>query len=319
MKIIVTTYPFNHNHPEAVRLISEIAESHNCAIEFNKKCKKYSPQELEAVLKEQRPDIIIAGTELYDSQQLDWCPNLKMISRVGIGLDSVNLEECQSRNILVTNTPDGPSNAVAELAVLQILTALRSTNIVDQHMRENRWKRIIGREVKNCRVGIVGVGRIGSLVIKKLESFHPKQIMYTDIDNTKKVFERHTWSSKQQILEQCDVITVHIPLNAQNKDYLNKWELSCLKEGAVLINTSRGGIVNESALYEWLKERPFSKAAIDVFEEEPYAGKLLKLPNILVTPHLGSCTKMSREAMEFDALQEALSFLNGAPPMNEVL
>ena len=319
MKIIVTTYPFDYGHSKASQLINEIGELCAGTIEFNEKYKKYSPQELEVALKEQQPDIIIAGTELYDSQQLGWCPNLKMISRVGIGLDSVNLEECRRRNIVVTNTPDGPSNAVAELAVLQILTALRSTNIVDQHMRKNRWKRIIGREIKNCRVGVIGAGRIGSLVIEKLESFRPKQIMYTDTDNTKKVFEHHTWSSKQQILEQCDVITVHIPLNAQNKDYLGKRELSCLKEDAVLINTSRGSIINESALYEWLKKRPLSKAAVDVFEEEPYVGKLLELPNILVTPHLGSCTKMSREAMATGALQEVLNFLRGAPPMNEAL
>ena len=319
MKIIVTTYPYNSDSFEIRELMKEINLSHKCTVKFNKQRRKYTQQELVQTLREEQPDIIIAGTETYGSEQLDLCPNLKMISRVGIGLDSVDLKECAKRGIIVTNTPDAPSNAVAELTISQILTSLRYTNIVDQEMKDYTWKRIIGREVKNCCVGVIGVGRIGSLVIKKLEAFCPKRIMYADVDPLRRVFDRHVWTSKEQIIKECDVITVHIPLNEENRNYIGKKELSLMKSGSVLINTSRGGIINERALYEWLKNEPSSFAAVDVFEQEPYTGKLLELPNIIVSPHLGSCTRTSRHGMETDALKEVSNFLHGVPPMSEAM
>jgi|10_taG_2_1085330.scaffolds.fasta_scaffold00523_20 D-3-phosphoglycerate dehydrogenase len=319
MKIVITTHPFNYEDPAVAPLLQQLRDACGAEIKFNNKLRKFSSQELLETLSFEEPDIIIAGTERYGAKELDLCKNLKMISRVGIGLDSLDLRECQRRKIVVAYTPDAPSNAVAELTISQILSLLRSTHKVDAEMRAGNWSRIIGRELRNCCVGVIGNGRIGSLVIEKLESFRPKKLLYTDTDLSRKCYPNHFWSTKEQILKECDVISVHIPLNEKNLNYLKEKELSQLKQDVVLINTSRGGIVNEDALFYWLKKNPHASAAIDVFEDEPYNGRLLGLSNVLLSPHLGSCSRDSRLSMEMGATMEVLNFINKRPLHNEVL
>ena len=318
VKVVITTYPFGQCSLDVQRLLDEIRNNHEAEIVFNALCRKYSKDEVAAVLEKENPDIIIAGTETYDAMQLDLCKNLKMIARAGVGLDSIDIEECKRRKIIVTNTPDAPTNAVAELAVLQILSLLRRNHIVDRKMRENKWKRYTGRELKDCCVGVIGNGRIGSSVIKKIEAFNPKRILYTDLDPKREIFSSHTWSNKEDILRECDVITIHMPLSSNSVNYIGKEELSLVKNNAVLINTSRGGIINEKNLHQWLSSNPEASAAVDVFENEPYDGRLLELTNVLLSPHFGPCTTTSRAAMESGAVREVLNFLCGTPPTNEV-
>ena len=319
MKVIVTTYPYNSENIEVKAALDELRSTYGIEIKFNHCRRKYTKQEHLEVLQDEKPDIIIAGTESYDAEQLDVCDNLKMISRVGIGLDSVNLEECKRRGIVVTNTPDAPTNAVAELTLSQILSLLRLNHTVDAELRTGNWTRFIGREIGNCCVGVVGNGRIGSSVIEKIQAFSPREIMYVDTDTTKQTHPAHTWSTKQQILQRCDIITLHIPLNKDNKNYIGQRELSLLKEDVVLINTSRGSIINEEELYWFLKNNPLASAAIDVFEKEPYEGKLLELSNILLSPHLGSCTQNSRLLMESRSALAVLNYLQGATLLSEVV
>tara|TARA_Y100000310_G_scaffold109405_1_gene107866 strand:+ start:14591 stop:15550 length:960 start_codon:yes stop_codon:yes gene_type:complete len=319
MKILVTTYPYNSDNFEVSVLLNKIRAAHGATIKFNNKFRKYSEEELLCVLEKEEPHIIIAGTEKYDVAQLDLCRHLKMISRVGIGLDSVNLEECRKRGIIVTHTPDAPTNAVAELTIAQMISLLRRAWTVDSEMRSGNWSRFVGREITNCSVGIIGVGRIGSAVIRKLESLRPKKILYTDTDSSREIFSSHTWSTKDRILEECDIISLHIPLNKDNIDYIGPEELSILKKDTCIINTSRGGVINEEALYMWLLENSNSSAAIDVFEKEPYTGKLLSLPNILLSPHLGSCSRTSRLEMELGAALSVDKYLRSETLLNRVV
>jgi len=314
--ILVTTYPFGLVGASPVDTLNQLKKlGYKC--HFNDFKRKLTSKEHVEKLRKHDPEIIIAGTERYTSTVLDNCPSLKMISRVGIGLDAIDLDECSTRGIAVENTPDAPTNAVSELTISQMLSLLRRTYVVDSEMRSGNWERFIGREISDCCVGVIGAGRIGTSVISKLQGFRPKKILYTDLDPSRRQRTLYCrpaspiWSTKTQILEECDIITIHIPMNEDNLNYLDLKDFEILKSDAVIINTSRGGIVNESALYDWLREKPSASAAIDVFEKEPYDGKLITLPNILLSPHLGSCSKTSRLQMELGAANNALNFIRG--------
>lgn len=293
MKIIVTTYPFTETDP--------YLNSYETV--YNQKRRKLTRPELKELLIEHNPDIIIAGTEMYNAEVLDLCPNLKLISRVGIGVDSVDIKECNNRGIHVANTPDAPTRAVAEMTVAQILMMLRKLHVVGQNTKGGQWDRFIGRELGTMSVGIVGYGRIGRMVAGMLDNMCGS-ILVTDIDDDAMelaALEGFQRSSLDEIMKTCDVVSIHVP-GDNNMDLIGARELSMTKRDLVLVNNSRGGIVNENALFDWLETNRDASCALDVFTEEPYSGRLLDLPNLFATPHLGSCTVTSRTAMERESI-----------------
>ena len=148
MKIFITTYPFNENHS----IIKDL-EKDGHTFFFNKYRRKMSPDEVAEEHLRINPDAIVAGTEMYDSNMLDNCKNVKIISRVGIGMDSVDISECEKRDIMVTNTPDGPTDAVSDLVIGQMINSLRRIQFVDYDMRQSGWDRFVGRDIKNCDIG----------------------------------------------------------------------------------------------------------------------------------------------------------------------
>lgn len=316
MKILVSDCTFGIIDKTPINLLKEYN------VVYNETNRKYTLGELDVVLKENQPDIIIAGTEKYNSERLDICRNLKMISRLGIGIDSVDLNECLKRNIIVTNTPDAPSNAAAELTIGQMFNMLRHIQYVSQDIRQGKWNRYIGREIKYCNIGIIGFGRIGSMVAKKLSGLDiPKNNLFINdiIEDLMNTQEIGMPSSKEYIWKNSDIITIHIPLNEKNRNFITKKEFSLMKTNALLINAARGGIINESDLYDWLSKNKNVAAAIDTFENEPYQEKLLSLDNVYLTPHIGSCTEKSRFEMEVGAVKEALNFINKREFNNRVI
>ena len=307
-KIIVTTYPFNEGNYRF-----EYLRGMGYEILFNEYKRKMSPSEVLTVMEIENPEIIIAGTEKYDSDLLDVCTNLKMISRVGIGMDSVDLEETNKRGIPVTNTPDAPTNAVAELTICQIINCLRKVGDISHDLKsKDGWNRYIGRSIKDSKIGIIGCGRIGSTIIKMLQGFNPHVIYIDDIDIDKTFFsyDNVLVSNKEEILKECDIISLHIPADKENIDFITSKEFNTMKKDAVLINTSRGGIVNENNLYNWLYNNKLASAAVDVFEQEPYKGELKNLDNISLTPHLGSCTLRSRIDMENESIKNVIEYIS---------
>lgn len=332
MKVMITTDPFckiNKEPNDKLQSCKKITELH-----YNLTGKKYTKDELHKQLILIKPDIIIAGTENYDITELDLVPNLKMISRVGIGIDSINLKECKKRRIVVTNTPNAPSNAVAELTILQMLNMLRKVqNISEQMMHSERWNRYIGRELKSCTVGIIGYGRIGSIVCNLLKPFGCK-IIINDIDSNKinkmnidlyNIDHYMNFSSSSNVeflYKECDVISIHIPLKDEkinNNNFIRTKDLNIMKPNVRLLNLSRGGIINEEDLYNWLISHPKVTVALDSYLSEPYYGKLIKLRNVYLTPHLGSCTIQSRIDMELGAVNEVLNFIENKPFQNKVV
>jgi D-3-phosphoglycerate dehydrogenase len=314
MKLIVTTNPFGDPNPGPREFLKEYNPSYN---ETNA---KYSKNKHHQVIEEANPDIIIAGTEVYDSYSLDLVPNLKMIARVGIGLDSVDLNECKKRNIIVSYTPDAPSNAVAELTIAQMINGLRQTHLMNTYVKNSIWSRFIGREIRSCDIGIIGMGRIGHLVASKLSGMKPRRVLINDINPGVCIgVDRCESETKLQLLCSSDIVTLHIPYNPYNKNFIAKKELALMKPDAILINTSRGGVVNENDLYEHLKTHKDFIAFTDVFENEPYFGPLTKLNNSILTPHLGSCTKRSRFGMEMGAASDVVNYILNKPLDNQVL
>jgi D-3-phosphoglycerate dehydrogenase len=252
-------------------------------------------------------EVVIAGTEPITEKTLDRAPHLRLLAHTGIGLDNIPLAAARARGIAVTYTPSAPSPAVAELVIGQMLTLLRGTGAADRGMRRGIWNRWIGRRINGLTVGVIGVGRVGRLVIDHLQSFRPARILANDLI----VDDKLNWTDKQTIYREADVITLHVPLTRQTRSMIGNPELEMMKPDAILINTSRGGIVDERALATALRSRPKFSAAIDVFEEEPYSGELTTLENCLLSCHMGSCTRDSRLQMELGAAQEVVRYFRG--------
>lgn len=313
MNIIVTTYPFGCHDISPIKKLKESFKNDN--IYFNKKGSKYSTDELHEILIKNKPDLIIAGTENYGETELNLVPNLKAISRVGIGIDNIDLKECKKRGVKVFNTPSAPTNAVAELTICQILNMLRKIQNVSNDMLEReKWNRYIGRELRSCSVGVIGCGRVGLRIIDMLSVFSVREIFIFDIVPSKMFSKINVIpTSMDNLLKKSDVITIHVPLKDEivnNKNFITLKDLNSMKPNVRLLNMSRGGIINEEDVIKWLSNHPKATYAVDTFINEPYSDKLLKLGNAYPTPHLGSCTIKSRNQMENGAVDNLINFIS---------
>jgi D-3-phosphoglycerate dehydrogenase len=264
---------------------------------------------------------IIAGTESLTAKVMDSAGSLKLISRVGIGLDSVDLAAAHKRGIQVCYTPDAPAPAVAELTLGLMLSLVRSIHLSNKMMHEGQWKRYFGYRLSEMTIGIMGVGRIGSKVLTLLESFGVKKVLLNDIDTEIEVdFSLDIeWVDKKTLYACSDILTLHVPLTEQTYNLITRNELLCMKEGAFIINTARGGIINEADLFEILISGHLSGAAIDVFEKEPYNGRLNEVDNCILTSHMGSMSQDCRVRMEVEATQEVVNWVCGGALGNLVL
>ncbi|MBT4662706.1 MAG: phosphoglycerate dehydrogenase [Candidatus Marinimicrobia bacterium] len=265
-------------------------------------------------------DVIIAGTEPITEKVMKRTTNLKLISRVGIGLDSVDLLAAKKRGIKVSYTPDAPSPAVAELTLGLMLTLLRSVHVSNTQMHQGKWHRYFGKRLENVTVGIIGVGRIGSGVLKRLKGFGTTKIIVNDIEPNYELNSEFKleWKSKEEIYKVADIISLHIPLTRLTNNMIKKEHLKTMKSDAIIINTSRGGIINEQDLYEVMQSGYLSGAAIDVYEKEPYTGCLKEIERCLLTAHMGSMSYDCRIQMEIEATEEAIGFLTSKVQQSEV-
>lgn len=313
-KVLVSTVPFGKMN----RLPLDLMEKSGIEYLINPYNKKLTADELAELILDF--DVLIAGTEEINRMVLNKAKNLKLIARVGIGLDNVDLIAAREKNIQVSYTPDAPAPAVAELAVGNMLSLLRSTHIANRNMHAGRWNRFFGRRLAEVTIGIIGVGRIGTRVLKHLEGFTPKNILLNDIQDTKELdtLLNIQWVSKEEIYREADVISLHLPLSHRTRSMINKNTLLSMKRDAILINTARGGIVNEQDLYEVMISGHLSGAAIDVFEIEPYKGNLADIERCLLTSHMGSMSIDCRTQMEIEATEDVIRFLQGESLLNEV-
>jgi D-3-phosphoglycerate dehydrogenase len=238
---------------------------------------------------------------------------LKLISRVGIGLDGVDLLAAEQRSIQVSYTPDAPAPAVTELTLGLMLSLLRSIHVANAQLHAGHWHRHFGRRIAEVTIGIIGTGRIGTRVLRRISAFGTPRVLANDIvPNPKLVPElKLEWVDKEEIYRNADVISLHVPMTAQTKNMIRREHLMMMKPDALLINTSRGGIINEKDLADVLRSGHLGGAAIDVFEHEPYHGELASIERCILTAHMGSMSVDCRTRMEIEATEEAVRFLTG--------
>lgn len=305
-KVLVTSYPFGQISIKPFEILKQNNFETTCIT--NKLKRSLKRNELKKMIGD--VDYVIAGTEKYDSEILDCAKHLKGISRLGIGLDNIDFEETNKRGITVLYTPDAPSLAVAELTLGFMLTLNRRVYQADRIIRKNKWSRIIGLDLNRKTVGIIGLGRIGKIMVKLLAPFECN-ILVNDLEYDDEFLKNNKVliMSKNDIYKNADIITLHIPKTEETLNLITEKELKQMKNSCVLINTSRGGIINESDIYEHLKNNEAFSVAMDVFEKEPYSGKLCELENIILTAHMGSCSENSRYLMELGAAQNIIDFV----------
>jgi len=253
---------------------------------------------------------IVAGVEPLTKRVMDALPALKCISRVGIGMDSVDLAYAAEKGIIVKNTPDGPTRAVAELTLAMTLSLLRKIPQAHYDLKNKIWKKQTGNLFLNKVIGVVGLGRIGRLVSQMFRALGNPVIGYDPYADA-------AWAATngvelvdmQTLLAKAHVVTIHVPGNEDGSAVIGRSEIDIMKQGAFLINISRGGIVDEEALYKALDEKKLGGAAIDVFSVEPYSGALCDLENVILTPHLGSYAEEGKLLMEIDAVNNLINAL----------
>lgn len=302
--VLITTSSFADNSPDLLASI-EAAELKPILNPFRR---KLSEGEVTSLIREFRPIGIIAGVEPLTREVMITAPFLKVISRCGIGMDSVDLAAASELGIKVTNTPDAPTIPVAELTIGLMLTLLRSLHLSDASIRRGEWERPMGTLLHGKTIGIIGCGRIGSCVAKILTSFGCRLLGYDPFCSVHVQIELTTL---ELLLRESDLVTLHLPYTDDNHHLLNADNLAKLKPGAVLINAARGGLIDEEALVKALQSGILAGAAIDCFEHEPYTGALTQLPNTLLTGHIGSYAREGRMIMERQATENLINALKG--------
>jgi D-3-phosphoglycerate dehydrogenase len=318
LKIFISTFPFALHNPKPLELL----EKTGWEITKNTLGRKLKPQEVAEYAKD--VDGIIAGTEDL-TQLIHRNSNLKIIARVGIGLDSVPLNLCKEKGITVSYTPDAVTMAVVELTIGLMISLTRKVYLADREIRKGGWSRFTGKRLGDSTIGIIGAGRVGLNVIRLLSEFKPKLILINDIKDKsleleafKNIGLAYQLVEKEEIYSRSDIVSIHLPLTTKTRNFLSAAELKTFKSDAFLINTARGELVDEFGLYTAIKEGWIAGAAIDVFEDEPYTGKLCELENILLTEHMGSCSYDCRLLMEQGAAEDLIRFFRGQPLKNEV-
>ncbi|MBF0228013.1 MAG: phosphoglycerate dehydrogenase [Desulfamplus sp.] len=322
-KILITTSSFGLHDTTSIHRL----KNSGFEVVFNPYGRKLTEDEVLSLIKTHNPVGMVAGVEPLTSNVLRKASGLKVISRCGIGLDSVDIEAAASMGIVVTNTPDAPTIPVAELTMGLILSLLRQIHNADSSIREGKWYRPTGGLLFGKTVGIIGCGRIGSYLAGLLSSFKCKILGYDaykhndssnacnrldpDLSNLHyKSSLCYQPSELPQLLLESDIITLHIPYTSENHHFINNDRIKLMKKGAYLINASRGGLVDEEALYQNLKSGHLSGAAIDSFEKEPYLGNLKYLENVLLTSHIGSYALEGRIIMENQSVDNLLKILD---------
>ena len=308
-KVLITTVPFADKN----RLPLNHLEAAGIDYLINPLGRKLKEDELAEMVYDF--DAVIAGTEPITEKVMSRAKSLKLISRVGIGLDNVDLLAAEDRGIRVSYTPDAPAPAVAELTIGLMLSLLRSVHVANSQMHRGEWQRHFGRRISEVTIGIIGAGRIGGRVLRHLSAFGSSRILVNDTHPNRNVVQPHNieWVDKDTIYRKSDIISLHVPLTGQTKDMIRREHLLCMKRDAMVINTARGGIINEQDLASVMRDGHLSGAAVDVFNQEPYAGELAQIDRCLLTSHMGSMSIDCRTRMEIEATDETIRFFKGQP------
>ncbi len=258
-------------------------------------------------------DGIIAGDDRVTEKVLDHTPKLKVISKWGTGIDSLNKLICNQRGVIVRNTPNAFTIPVSDTVLGYILNFSRNLSFMTEAMRQGEWKKIAGKALHECSLGVIGVGNVGESVLRKASAFGMVLYAYdikkipSDLVVELKIKE----VSLQELLNKSDFISVNCDLNETSHHLINSETLSMMKETAVVINTARGPIIHEEALVAALKKGKIGGAALDVFEEEPLplSSPLLKMKNVMIAPHNSNSSPFAWEFIHTNTINNLMESL----------
>jgi len=272
-----------------------------------------SPEELKEVIKDYDALVIRSATKVTE-EILEAAENLKVIGRAGIGVDNIDVEGATKRGIIVMNTPTGNVVTTAEHAIAMMMALTRNIPQGTSSMKAGRWdkKKLQGREIYNKTFGVIGFGKIGSIVANRARGLKMRVIVYDPVVTPEKIEKAGCESvSLKELYAQADYISVHVPKSKKTQGLINKKAFEQMKEGAMLVNCARGGIVDEDALYEAMESGKLAGAALDVFSEEPPPADmpLLQLDNVIATPHLGASTAEAQTNVAVMVAKQIISFL----------
>lgn len=301
MKIFISTTTFARYSKEPLVILKK----NRVAFSLNTLKRRLSEREISGFLNKGAYAGLIAGTEPITRAVLNTAKSLKVISRAGTGMDNIDLPEARRLNIKVYNTPDVLVDSVAELSIGLILDALRKITLMDRNIRANSWSKEMGLLFKGKTLGIAGFGRIGRRVAELAGAFGARVIFY-DPERIKTGVARQVHFAG--LIKEAEIISIHA---SGKKVLFSGNEISKMKDGVILVNTSRGSAIDEKALYDGLRSGKISFACLDVFSNEPYSGKLLGLGNCVLTPHIGSYAKEARIRMEVEAVNNLIKGLRG--------
>lgn len=301
-KILITDHLFKKDNFYKYKILKK---KYN--IIFNKSKKPYNNKALINLLNKNKDvEGIIAGLENYNKETLKTVDNLKVISRVGVGLDSLDLGLLKNKKIAVFKLNNELTESVAELYVTLILNLLRKIIPNYENLKKGKWSPIVGNNIISKKIGIVGYGKIGKKIHELLSNFGCSFYVYEKKNIKNKKLRK---ISLKNIFNKCDILCISLSLNKSTKKLINKRIFNNAKKDIILINASRGGVINENELFSFFKKNKKATAFLDCFTNEPYKGNLIKLKNIFSIPHIASYTVETRKRMEISSSKNLIKYL----------
>jgi D-3-phosphoglycerate dehydrogenase len=268
-------------------------------------------------------DAVLCGNDLQvDDDLFKIAHKVKAIGKLGVGLDTVDIEAASRHGVVVFHTPGANNQAVADHTFALILNLARKIRYCDQSLREKRWEhtKIIGVEIWQKTIGIIGLGAIGRCVALRAKGFQMKIVACDPYWPAEFAAEQGIEQlSLDELLKVSDIVTIHAPLTPENRELINARTLGLMKPAAILINVARGGIVNETDLHQALKTGQIAGAGLDVFEQEPpHDSPLLELENVVLTPHTAAFTHEAMNTMSMGVVEQLIDFYHGEKPVHLV-
>jgi glyoxylate reductase len=295
----------------------------NCQVESNQKDSPFDPKRLLQKLKGKDGAITLL-TDIISDDVLARSPQLRIVSNVAVGYNNIDVAAATRRGVMVTNTPGVLDDTTADFTWCLILAASRGLIQADKTFRSGKWKgwglmQFLGHDVYGKTLGICGLGRIGRGVARRARGFDMR-ILYTDVERAPADVEREACAvfvDKKTLLQESDIVTLHVPLFPETRHYIGAPELALMKKTAILVNAARGPVVDEKALVKALTQGRIAAAGLDVYEKEPApAPGLTKLPNTVLAPHIASASVETRRKMSNMAVANCIAGLIGRRPAN---
>jgi lactate dehydrogenase-like 2-hydroxyacid dehydrogenase len=292
-------------------------------VESNQRDLPFTPTQLAKKLQGKSGALTLL-TDIIDDRLLTQCPDLKIVCNLAVGLNNIDLKACTRRGVMVTNTPGVLDDTTADFTWCLLLAAARRIVEADKFLRAGKWKGwvftyFMGQDVHGKTLGIVGLGRIGKGVARRARGFNMR-VIYTDSQRADEATEREygvMYVDKRTLLRESDFVSLHVPLTPETTHYVSHAEFALMKKSAILVNASRGPVVDEKALARALKEGRIAGAGLDVYEKEPKVERpLLGMKNVVLAPHIASSSIETRQKMAAMAVQNCIAGLTGQRPPN---